>query len=74
MMTSHGVTVELGGSINLAAQSWSLQVDAVQTDADGLASQDAGRLTLDVDGPWSQPTIRAISDASTDPVGDPPSH
>jgi AsmA protein len=73
-MTSHGVTVELGGSINLAAQSWSLQADAVQTDADGLASQDAGRLTLDVEGPWSQPTIRAISDAPTDPVGDPPSH
>jgi AsmA protein len=74
MMTSHGVTVELGGLINLAAQSWSLQVDAVQTDADGQASQDAGRLTLDIDGPWSQPTIRAISDATTDPVGDPPSH
>ena len=74
MMTSHGVTVELGGSINLAAQSWSLQVDAVQTDADGQTSQDAGRLTLDVDGPWSQPTIRAISDAPVDPVGDPPSH
>jgi AsmA protein len=73
-MTSHGVTVELGGSIDLAAQRWSLQVDAVQTDAAGQASQDAGRLTLDIDGPWSQPTIRAIGDASTDPVGDPPSH
>jgi AsmA protein len=74
VMTSHGVTVELGGLIDLASQSWSLQVDAVQTDAAGQASQDAGRFTLDIDGPWSQPTIRAIGDASTEPVGDPPSH
>jgi AsmA protein len=73
VMTSHGVTAELVGLIDLAAQSWSLQVDAVQTDAAGQASQDAGRLTLGIDGPWSQPTIRAISGGSTDPVGDPPS-
>jgi len=74
VMMSHGVTVELDGSIDLAAQSWSLQVDAVQTDAAGQASQDAGRLTLDIDGPWSKPTIRAIGDGSTEPGGDPPSH
>ena len=72
MMTSHGVTAELGGTIDLAAQSWSLQVGAVQTDASGQASQDAGRLTLDIDGPWSKPTIRAISDGTTDPATDPP--
>jgi hypothetical protein len=66
------VTAELVGLIDLAAQSWSLQVDAVQTDAAGQASQDAGRLTLGIDGPWSQPTIRAISGGSTDPI-DPPS-
>jgi AsmA protein len=74
VLTSHGVTVELDGLIDLAAQSWSLQVDAVQTDAAGDASQDAGRLTLGIDGPWSQPTIRAISDVPTDPVTDAPSH
>jgi AsmA protein len=74
VMTSHGVTAGLDGVIDLAAQSWSLQVDAVQTDAAGQASQDAGRLTLDIDGPWSQPTIRAIGDASTEPTGEPPSH
>ena len=72
-MTSHGVTAELDGFIDLAAQSWNLQADAVQTDASGQESQDAAHLTLDIDGPWSQPTIRAISDGSTDPVTDPPS-
>jgi AsmA protein len=74
MMTSHGVTAELGGLLDLAAQSWSLQLDAVQTDAAGQASQDASRLTLGIDGPWSQPTIRAIGEGATDPAGDPPSH
>ena len=75
VMTSHGVTAELGGLIDLVAQSWALRVNAVQTDAAGEESQDAARLTLDIAGPWSAPTIRAIGgDGSTDPVGDPPSH
>jgi AsmA protein len=72
MVTSHGVTAKLGGLVDLAAQSWSLQLDAVQTDAAGQESQDAAHLTLGIAGPWSKPTIRAIGgDDSTDPVGDP---
>ncbi|HZZ21357.1 MAG TPA: AsmA-like C-terminal region-containing protein [Roseiarcus sp.] len=74
VMTSHGVTAELGGLIDLVAQSWALNVNAVQTDAAGEESQDAAHLTLDIAGPWSAPTIRAIGDGSTDPVGDPPAH
>jgi AsmA protein len=73
VMTSHGVTADLDGLIDLAGQSWSLQFDAVQTDAAGQESQDAARLTLDIAGPWSAPTIRAIGDASIEPAGDPPS-
>jgi hypothetical protein len=73
-MTSHGVKAELDGLIELVDQNWALQVNAIQTDATGEESQDAARLTLDITGPWSQPTIRAISDGSTDPVADPPSH
>ena len=75
VMTSHGVTAELNGLIDLLAQSWSLQVNAVQTDAAGQESQDAAHLTLDIAGPWSQPTIRATGgDGSTEPALDPPSH
>jgi hypothetical protein len=51
-----------------------LRVNAIQTDAAGEESQDAAHLTLDIAGPWSQPTIRAIGDSSTEPVVDPPSH
>jgi AsmA protein len=72
VMTSHGVTADLSGLIEFVAQSWALRVNAVQTDAAGEESQDAAHLTLDIAGPWSAPTIRAIGDGSTDPVGDPP--
>ena len=53
MLTSHGVTAELDGLIDLIAQSWALRLNAVQTDAAGQESQDAARLRLDVAGPWS---------------------
>jgi AsmA protein len=74
VMTSHGVTADLSGLIDLVAQSWALNVNAVQTDAAGEESQDAAHLTLDIAGPWSAPTISAIGDGPTDPGGDPPSH
>jgi AsmA protein len=72
VMTSHGVKGELGGLIDLGAQSWALQVNAIQTDAAGEESQDAAHLTLDITGPWSQPTIRVTGGDSTEPVADPP--
>ena len=74
VMTSHSMKAGLDGLIGLVDESWALQVNATQTDAAGEESQDAAHLTLDIAGPWSQPTIRAISDGSTEPVADPPSH
>jgi AsmA protein len=73
-MTSPGMKAGLAGIIDLGGQNWALQVNAVQTDAAGDESQDAAHLTLDVSGPWSQPTIRATGDAPTEPAGDAPSH
>src|SRR5580700_7279097 len=74
VMTSHSMKAGLEGLIGLVDESWALQVNAIQTDAAGEESQDAAHLTLDIAGPWSQPTIRAIGDGSTEPVADPPSH
>jgi AsmA protein len=59
-MTSRGVSAGLEGMINLVAQSWALRLNAVQTDADGKESQNAAHLTLDIDGPWAAPQIRAV--------------
>jgi AsmA protein len=74
VMTSQGVKGGLSGVIDLGAQNWALQVSAMQTAAAGEQSQDAAHLTLDIAGPWSHPTIRAIGDAPTEPGDDPPSH
>jgi hypothetical protein len=73
-MTSHGMTADLNGLIELVAQRWALRLNAVQTDAAGEESQNAARLTLDIAGPWSAPTIRAIGEggAAEPAVGDPP--
>lgn len=70
-MTSHGVTAELDGAIDLVARAWALRIKAVQTNPAGEESQDASRLTLDISGPWSAPKIRAISGGATEPVGAP---
>lgn len=73
VMTSRGVTAELGGLIDLPAKKIALRLDAVQTDATGETSQQAARLTLDISGPWSAPTVRAIDlNDATEPVRDPP--
>jgi AsmA protein len=74
VMTSHGVKAELDGFIELVNQNWALQINAIQTDAAGEESQDAAHLTLNIAGPWSAPTIRAIGDGSMEPAADPPSH
>ena len=76
-LVAQGVSANTEGSIDLAAQSWDLRVNAMQTGAAGEASQDAAHLSLDIDGPWSQPNIRAAGAAearppSPDPAIDPP--
>ena len=69
-MKSHGMTAELLGLIELGGQSWALRLNAVQTDAAGEESQDAAHLTLEIAGPWSAPTIRAIgAGGATEPLG-----
>ncbi|HEX9168339.1 MAG TPA: AsmA-like C-terminal region-containing protein [Roseiarcus sp.] len=71
-MTSRGMSAGLEGLIDLVAQQWALRVNAVQTDADGEESQNAAHLMLDIDGPWSAPSVRAIGEGDgAEPVGEP---
>jgi AsmA protein len=71
-MTSRGVSAGLDGLIDLVAQEWALTLSAVQTDAAGEESQNAAHLTLDIDGPWTAPTIRAIGEGDrAEPGRDP---
>ncbi len=52
------VGADLQGAIDLAGQNLKLRLNAAQTDAAGAESREAARLSLDIGGPWLQPTIR----------------
>jgi AsmA protein len=77
-MESRGVNAGVEGLIDLVAQQWALRVNAVQTDAAGEESQNAAHLTLDIDGPWLAPTVRAVGEGDgAEPHAEPvaaPSH
>ena len=66
-LAAQGVSGNLEGRIDLAGQTWGLHFNAMQTDATGEESQNAAHLSLDIDGPWSQPTIRVVGDKAKDP-------
>jgi AsmA protein len=71
-MTSRGMSAGLEGLIDLFAQQWAVRVNAVQTDAAGEESPNAAHLTLDIDGPWPAPTVRAIGEGEgAEPGGEP---
>ena len=77
-MESRGMNAGVEGLIDLIAQQWALRVNAVQTDAAGEELQNAAHLTLDIDGPWIAPTVRAVGDGdAAEPHAEPvaaPSH
>ncbi len=62
-LVARGVEADLQGAIDLVDQSLKLRLNATQTGANG----DAALLGLDIDGPWSTPTVRA-TDAVPDAV------
>ncbi len=61
-LAARGVAANLQGQVDLPAQSWDLHANAMQTDAAGQASKDGARLSFDIVGPWTSPTIRATGD------------
>jgi AsmA protein len=61
-LAARGVAAKLQGQVDLAAQSWDLHANAIQTDAAGQASKDGARLSFNIEGPWTSPTIRATGD------------
>ena len=61
-LAAHGVAANLQGQVDLLAQRWDLHANAIQTDSAGQASKDGARLSFDIEGPWTSPTIRATGD------------
>ncbi|MBV9290245.1 MAG: hypothetical protein JO288_20925, partial [Hyphomicrobiales bacterium] len=65
-LAAQGVTGALEGRVDLVERTCGLRFSAIQTDASGEVSQDAAHLVLDVDGLWSEPTIRVSGDKAED--------
>jgi len=58
-LASHALTAGLNGAIDLAARDVALRVEATQTGAQASEAGGGARLSIDVSGPWSQPTFKA---------------
>ena len=54
-----GTAIDLSGVIDVAGRTWQAQARAVQADAEGAPSPNAGRLTIVLSGPWSAPNVSA---------------
>ena len=52
-----GVDIDASGAIDLVERAWRTRLAAVQANVDGKPSPDAATMTLDLDGPWSAPTL-----------------
>jgi AsmA protein len=64
-----GLKADLQGDIDLGGQSWRLRLNAAQTDRSGAIPPDAARLSLDIDGPWSNTTVTPVDEADKERPG-----
>ncbi len=58
-LVARGLSADLQGAVDLVGQSWKLRVNAAQAAPAGAAPPDAPHLSLDVNGPWSNPSLQA---------------
>ena len=61
-LVARGVSANLQGAVDLGGQSWKLRLNASQADPSGAVTPDAARLSLDIDGPWSAPSVQAVQE------------
>src|SRR5574337_516208 len=71
-LASRGLTADFRGAVDLPSRQVELRVDASQTGAQGAEAGGAARLSIDVSGPWSQPTFKAPAPEGTLLEADPP--
>jgi len=71
-LVAQGLRADLQGAVDIGGQTLDLRLNAVQADPTGVSPADAARLSLDIRGPWSSPTVQAAVDANAaQPVGAP---
>ena len=68
-LSARGLKADLQGDIDLVDQSWKLRLNAEQTDPSGAIPPDAARLSLDIDGPWSNTTVAPADEPDKEQPG-----
>ncbi len=64
-LTARGLRADLQGAVDLGSQSWRLRLNASQEEPTGIPPPDAAHLSLDIDGPWSNPSIQSADEANS---------
>ena len=61
-LVARGLSADLQGAVDLVGQGWRLRINAAQAAPVGAAPPDAPHLSLDVNGPWSTPSVQAVDE------------
>ncbi len=62
-LVARGLRADLQGEVDLGKQSWRLRLTASQEEPTGIPPPDAAHLSLDIDGPWSNPSVQSSDEA-----------
>ena len=62
-LIARGLRADLQGAIDLVGQSWRLRLNASQEEPSGIPPPDAAHLSLDIEGPWSNPSLQSADEA-----------
>ncbi len=65
-LVAQGLSADLQGAVDLVGQSWKLRVNAAQAAPAGATPPDAPHLSLDISGPWSNPSIRPVDETDSE--------
>jgi AsmA protein len=68
---ARGLRADLQGAVDLSGQSWRLRLNASQEEPTGIPPPEAAHLSLDINGPWSNPSIQSADEADVPRAGPP---
>ena len=65
-LMAQGLSADMQGAVDLVGQSWKLRINVAQAAPTGATPPDAPHLSLNVSGPWSNPSIRAVDETDSE--------
>ncbi|RBP08187.1 uncharacterized protein involved in outer membrane biogenesis [Roseiarcus fermentans] len=68
-LVAQGLRADLRGAVDLGDLSLRLRMDAAQSDPTGASPPGAARLSLDINGPWANPTVQTADQTDGDDPG-----